>query len=110
MSQRQALRDLDATLAAAFAEAGFADAAAYVPPGGGTSTDCTVMVDDAVEFFGDDGSGIVGHRTVVALFLAEVAAPARGGAVTLTEDGTVYRLDALVKRDESCERWVVTRG
>lgn len=107
MSQTQTLRELDAMLVAAFARAGYADAATYTPPGGGVVLPCTVLVDTEAQFYGDGPGEVAGYRTLVSIFLAHVPLPARGG--TVVADGKSYRLDALDLRDESRERWVVDR-
>ena len=58
---------------------------------------------------GCDGAGeVAGHRTLLGLFLAEVPVPERGAVVVA--DGQTYVLNALETRDQSLERWVVTRG
>lgn len=109
MNQTAALRDLDAAIVASLADAGIADAATYVPPGGGAGAACTVLVDRAAQFFGETGD-VAGYRITVALFLAEIASPARGGMVTLTETGEAFKLNELDARDESMARWVVVNG
>jgi len=110
MNQTAFLRDMDAAIAGAFADAGMADAATYTAPGGGTPAACTVLVDRAVQFFGDDEAQIVGSRDVLTLYAAEIAAPARGGVVTLTGTGEAFKLDKPIARDESMSRWVVVDG
>ena len=110
MNQTAFLQELDAGIVGAFADAGMADAATYTPPGGGTAVACSVLVDRNVQFFGDDGAEIVGTRDLVSLFLSEVAAPARGGTVTLTATSEVLKLDQPDARDESMSRWVVIHG
>lgn len=108
MSQIDALRALDASLINAFAGAGLADAATYTPPAGGKAVDCTVLVDDEAQFFGEGSSEVAGHRTLIGLLLAEVPNPERGGIVVA--DGQTYVLNVLETRDQSLQRWVVTRG
>jgi hypothetical protein len=107
MSQREALRDLDASLVTAFQANGFADEATYTAPAG-VATACVVLVDDQVAEYGEDGATVVGYRTLIRIFLREVAAPVRGA--TVVADGKTYRLDELESRDQSMERWVVTHG
>lgn len=104
MSQRTALRELDAALATAFKGAGLADAGTYTPPGGGPVVDVDVIVDRGVQIFGDEGAGIPAPAVIVTLFLAQVA-PARGG--TVTADGDTFKLCDEVARDESRVRWTV---
>lgn len=106
MGQVATLRALDAAIVGAFADAGMADAATYTPATG-AAVACTVLVDRAAQFFGDVGE-VVGRRTVVTMFLAEVPSPARGGVVTLTDGGEQFRLSELDLLDDSMSRWVVT--
>ncbi len=107
MSQSAALRALDASLVDAFAGAGLADAATYTAPAG-LPVPCRVLVDDEAQFFGDGAGEVAGHRTLLSLFLAEVSTPVRGAVVVA--DGQTYTLASLETRDQSLERWVVTRG
>ena len=107
MSQTAALRALDASLVDAFAGAGLADAAVYTAPTG-APIPCRVLVDDEAQFFGDGAGEVAGHRTLLGLVLAEVPVPERGAVVVA--DGQTYVLNALETRDQSLERWVVTRG
>jgi hypothetical protein len=103
MSQRAALQAMDAAIVGAFAAAGMADAATYTPPGGGVAVPCEVMVDRNVEIFADAGADVPTRGIVVAMQLAQVPAPARGGVVAV--DGEQLRLVAKVEGDESLERW-----
>jgi hypothetical protein len=107
MSQTSFLRDMDATMAAAFANAGLADAATYTPPGGGSAVPCTVYVDRDVQVYSVDQVDVATPRTVVTFLLAEVPSPARGGTVTLTATSESFQLDAEQRRDESRVIWVV---
>lgn len=108
MSQSAALRALDADIAAAFLDAGMADTATYTPPGGGIALPCTVMIDVAVQYYGEGHGQVVGTRDLVTLFLADVPNPLRGG--TVVADGKVYKLDDEDARDQSMSRWVVIDG
>jgi hypothetical protein len=99
MSQRAALQAMDAAIVGAFAAAGMADAATYTPPGGGVAVPCEVMVDRNLEI----GADVPTRGIVVAMQLAQVPAPARGGVVAV--DGEQLRLVAKVEGDESLERW-----
>jgi hypothetical protein len=107
MSQTQFLRDMDATLAAAFADAGMADAATYTPPGGGPAVPCMVYVDRDVQPYTVDQMDVATPRTVVTFLLAEVANPQHAGTVTLTATAESFQLDAELRRDESRVVWVV---
>ncbi|PJK03872.1 hypothetical protein CO615_00030 [Lysobacteraceae bacterium NML75-0749] len=106
MNQRAFLQGMDAAIADAFLDMGMADAAQY--QAAGVDVPCRVLVDRAAQFFEDTGD-IVGRRTVVTIFLAEVPAPMRGALLRLAS-GDVLRLDARVEADESMQKWVVTHG
>lgn len=108
MSQRETLRDLDASLIAAFKDAGLADDAVYTPPGGGAPIACEVFVDEGIAEFGEDLATVVGRRTLVSLMLRQVPNPVREATVLV--DGVTYVLDTPESRDQSIDRWVVTRG
>lgn len=107
MAQQAFLRALDAAAIQAFKATGMADAASYVAPDG-TAVDCSVLVDYAAQFFGDDGAPIAGNRITVTLQLSEVADPVRYATVTVGDD--VYTLSERVLQDQSLSIWVVTRG
>lgn len=107
MSQRDALRDMDDALVAAFKGAGLADDAIYTPPGG-DAVACEVMVDEGIAEFGEDLATVVGRRTLVSLLLRQIPNPVRGATVLV--DGTTYTLDIPESRDQSISRWVVTHG
>lgn len=103
MSQRDALQAMDADIVAAFVAAGLADTATYTPPGGGTALPCQVMVDRNVEIFAEGGADVPTRGIVIALQLAEVPAPARGGVVAIGTEQ--LQLVAKVDADESLEKW-----
>lgn len=108
MSQRETIRDLDASLIAAFKDAGLADDAVYTPPGGGAPIACEVLVDEGIAEFGEDLATVVGRRTLVSLMLRQVPNPVREATVLV--DGVTYVLDTPESRDQSIDRWVVSRG
>jgi hypothetical protein len=104
MSQAATLRDLDAIFAEQLLAAGMADTATYTPPGAGDPVDCTVLVDRNAQFFGDNGE-VFGHRILITIFLAEIAAPARQGVIAIGAES--FALEQLDARDESQQRWLV---
>lgn len=106
MSQRDALRDMDATLHAAFVDAGLADMGQYVPKAGGDPIDVRVYVDEAQQAMGEFGQS-VGFRTVVGILLEDVV-PEQFATVTI--DGTAYKLEARDRVDQSISWWAVSRG
>jgi len=107
MSQRDFLRAFDASAFAAFRDAGVADDALYMPPGGGAAVPCVVLVDRGLREFGDDGASVATRYVRIEFQLAEVQ-PTRGGKVIV--DGETFVLDADEDKDESASRWVVVRG
>lgn len=110
MSQTSALRDLDADIAAALVDAGLADVATYTPPGGGSAVPCTVYVDRDVQVYGDDQMPVGAPRTLITIFRSDVDAPARLGTVTLTETAETFKLDEVLKKDESRQQWACANG
>lgn len=106
MSQRAFLQDLDSRIMTRMQAAGMADVASYRAGGTGAPLTCSAYVDDAAAFFGDDAQPVAGARVVISLMLFEVPTPARNDTVTI--DGTIYTLDALVTQDQSISRWVVS--
>lgn len=109
MNQRAALRDMDAVIVGAFMDVGMADAATYVAPGGGAPLPCSVLVDRAAQFFGENGA-VAGTRVAITLFLSEVATPEQDGTLTLTATSEAFKLDEIDAQDESMSRWVVVNG
>ena len=110
MSQRDTLQALDRDLVAAFKSAGLADDALYTAPGAPEPVECEIFVDREADFYGDDGSPIAGHRTLVTLFKHDVPAPVRNATVLVPAEGVTYTLAEIESRDQSMERWVVTHG
>ena len=80
----------------------------YTSPTGTVTTGVHVLVDPAVDFFGDDDGQVSYEKALVSLFLAEVS-PETGGTVLV--DGDTY---VLVKRTERCDesrsQWVARHG
>lgn len=105
MTQRAFLQELDAQIMGAFVDAGMADSGTYTPPGGGAGGACDVLIDRDVKLYGDDQAQVATSHLVVTLFLATVAAPERGGTITVGSE--TFKLDAKLDEDESQSRWVV---
>ncbi len=105
MSQRDALREMDATLHTAFAGAGLAEVGQYVPKAGGDPIDVRVYVDEAQQAMGEFGQSI-GYRTVIGILLEDVT-PEQFATVTV--DGVAYKLEARDRVDHSMSWWVVGR-
>ncbi|KFN42338.1 head-tail joining protein [Arenimonas oryziterrae] len=106
MNQRDTLQALDADLHAAFADAGFAETALYTDRVN-TAVPCRVYVDRDAQTFGNFGE-VSGARTVVSLFLVDVADPRSKAQIVLGCE--TFVLDSKLGEDESLSRWVVTRG
>lgn len=107
MSQEAFLAALDAGLTAACIDAGLGDAAVYTPPGeAAVPVPCSVLVDQAVQFFGDSPADIVGTRTVVRFLAAEIGTPARNA--TLAVGSRSYLLEREIDNEPGISsRWVV---
>ena len=106
MSQRDALRSLDADIHVALLDAGLSDIGHYVPKAGGDPIEVRVYVDEAQQAMGEFGQSI-GFRTVVGLLLEDVPAPEQFATVTV--DGTNYKLESRDRVDQSMSWWVVSR-
>lgn len=105
MSQSAALRELDADFAAAFSDAGMADAATYQAPDSAEVTPCTVLFDQPdMTRIGSDGPS-TGMLTEVTIFKADIANPRRGGRVVI--DGIAWCLGELQHEDAGQTRWAV---
>lgn len=89
-----------------FAAAGLATTATYTPPAGAAVIGVRVYQDDGVQVMGENAN-VVTQLTRIALLRADVAAPEEGGAVAIGSN--TYRLDALLKEDESLTWWTVIR-
>lgn len=101
---RAALRALDAAMVAAFDSAGLADAATHRSRVDGTETPCTVLRDDDYIVTSEGLVQLGAGETSLVIQRAEVEAQA-GDSVTLTETGEVFRLVAVVTRDQSMVTW-----
>ena len=107
MSQTAFMQQLDADMAAAFVDAGMADAATYQSPTSATLVPCTVMLDQPEITRLDRDGPSTGPLTEITLLRAEVPSPQRGAKVTIGE--LVYRLDELTHDDAGHTRWAVVR-
>ncbi|MGV8959206.1 MAG: head-tail joining protein [Stenotrophomonas sp.] len=104
MSQKAFLRQFDASAIQAFAATGMADAAAYTPKAGGAAIDCNVMVDRAVQQWGDDPMPLAAGDITVTFQRAQVV-PEKGGMLVV--DGDTYRLADKLFDDGSLIRYAV---
>lgn len=116
MSQRAFLQAFDAAAFSAFAAAGLADAAEYLPPyamPGTPAAPCTVLVDREVEDFGDEVAPVSTFRTRITFQRLEVTAE-EGGVVSLLDaNGLVAEVFTLAQRtrhDEGISAWWVQHG
>lgn len=82
--------------------------ATYTSPTGTVTSGVRVLVDPAVDFFGDDEGQVSYEKALVSLFLAEVK-PETGGTVLV--GGETYTLIRRTERcDESRSQWVARHG
>lgn len=110
MSQRAFLAGLDASLHAAFAEAGMADSGLYTPTQGSPAVPCQVYVTRDVETVGDlrqfkahsvEVDYVVGSLAVAGLV------PGQKGRLLV--DGDAYENASELSNDGSLSRWKVRR-
>lgn len=101
---RAALRALDAAMVAAFDSAGLADAATHRSRVDGAETPCTVLQDDDYIITAEGMVQLGAQETALTIYRSEVEAAA-GDTVTITETGAVYRLQAVISRDQSAVQW-----
>ena len=109
MNQRATLRAIDAQLYAAFAGAGIASWADYLPPAAGPEAvplPVRVYLDRGAQVLGEFGQ-LIGRRDEMALMLADVAPTAKA---IVTVDGDRYALTDKIDDDDSLSRWVVRRA
>lgn len=110
MSQRIALRELDAELHQAMLDVGLAELGGYLQPNaipGTARTPCRVRVDRGTQVLGEFGQ-VIARRDEIA-FLIEDIDPAPTARGTVLVDGVTYMLTDKVSEDESETRWVVRR-
>lgn len=90
----------DAMAAPVFAGAGLADSATFRRKNSAAVIDCTVLVDDAVQFVGDVTQVVDGKKQVTAYF-AEIGStePVFGDLFMI--DGEKWSVDSVLNRDAS---------
>lgn len=108
MSEAAFRRDFDAAFVQAWGGVAGDVTGTYTSPSGTVTDGVHVLVDPAVDYFGDDEGQLSYEKALVSLFLAEVS-PETGGTVLV--DGQTY---TLVKRTERCDesrsQWVARHG
>ena len=83
----------------------FGVAASYTPPGGGPASPCAVIRDARDRDLAGGRGPAVMRGTTIRMRKAEVAAPQKGGTVTLAESGEVLTiLGDPVTPDDDPER------
>lgn len=107
MSQKDFLRQFDQSAIGCFMAAGMADSAVYTPKAGGEGVACDVMIDRAVQRWGEDPMSVAAGDVTVSFQRAQVL-PEKGGRVEV--DGDTYRLTDKLFDDGSLIRWAVTRA
>lgn len=108
MSQRDALRAIDADIHAALRGAGLASEAFYLPPGAGpgaTPTRFDAYLDEGTQVLGEFGQ-VIARRDELVLLSGGANVAARG---TVEVEGVNYALLERVAQDASQTRWVVRR-
>ncbi|MDN5924459.1 MAG: hypothetical protein L0H70_05610 [Xanthomonadales bacterium] len=85
---------------AAFANAGMADAALYVPAAGGAQVACTVIVDKSMREYGFE-SQVGNALTTIRARINEVGTPQRGATFVVGADQYVVDCGAPLEADES---------
>ena len=110
MTQLDTLKQMDADLHAAFADAGLCDVGDYTPivdgVAGGVLAGVRVYVERDVQQIGEFGQ-IIAPRTQIAYLLADVT-PTKGGRIVV--DGQAWINTDNVGDDGSLSRWIVRRG
>lgn len=107
MTQLDAIKQMDADLHAAFADAGLADSGHYTAPGANFDTPVAIYIDRAVQVMGEFGQ-LVGRRTEIGIVHGAVT-PAQKGRVYVPDEPATYELGDKLTDDGSLSRWVVRR-
>lgn len=102
------LAAMDASLHAAFAGAGLADAGLYTPHGADAAVDCSVYIDRNVQPVGEFGQMTAPRTEVVYVLGSMPVPPAEHGR--LVADGDTLINVHEIENDGSLSRWVVRRG
>ncbi|MCS4231362.1 hypothetical protein EDF77_1926 [Stenotrophomonas maltophilia] len=110
MNQRAFLQGIDAMMFAAFRGAGIANGATYQHSGTApVAVPCTVLHDEGVQDFDDDGVAVSTPYNRVTLQLAEVS-PRSGGVVQIAATGRRLKLEQKIRGDESSQVWEVSNA
>lgn len=108
MSEDAFRREFDAEFRASWGHAVGGIAGTYTSPTGAVTSGVSVLVDPAVDFFGEDVGQVSYDKALVTLFLDQVQPETSG---TVLVDGKAYR---LVSRTEKCDgsrsQWVARLG
>ena len=108
MNQKAFLQRIDALAFGAFRNAGVADAAHYQHPKvAPVPVPCSVLHDEGVQDFDDEGVSISAPYNRVTLQLAEVT-PRNDAIVTIQVTNRRLRLEKKLRGDESSQQWEVS--
>jgi hypothetical protein len=100
VSQADRLGSLDARFVRAFKRSGIADAGTFRRKLSPTEIPCTVLVDDAVQFVGDQ-TQVLNDKKAVTAYYAEIGRPPPIFGDTFTVGDAVYAVDSISNQDAS---------
>jgi hypothetical protein len=109
VSQRDAVREMDADIHAAMRDAGIASDAYYRAPGSAQDAEPVrfdAYLDEGVQVFGEFGQ-VVMRRDELVIFHGGAEIAQRG---RVEVEGTAYTLVDRIAGDASQTRWTVRRG
>jgi hypothetical protein len=107
MSRLSAMREMDADLHAALADAGLGNDGHYTAVDANFDVPVRCYLDRAVQVLGEFGQ-VVGRRDELVILSADVEAAAKA-RVFLPDEGITVMLGDKVSDDGSLSRWVVRR-
>lgn len=109
MSTKALLREFDALV---MAGSPLFDRGTYTPPGvapGATPVVVDVKLDRDLRSWGEEGLTVATYDSGICIQLSQVAAPAKGGKVTLA-DGEAFTLCDKLGDDGSLQTWGARHG
>lgn len=107
MTQLDTIKQMDADLHAAFADAGLADSGHYTAPGANFDSPVSIYIDRAAQVMGEFGQ-IIGRRIEIGIVHGAIA-PAAKGRIFVPDEPAHYELGEKITDDGSLSRWVVRR-
>lgn len=91
---------MDARFARAFSRSGLADSGTFRRKGSTTAIACTVLVDDAVQFVGDQ-TQVVNDKKVITAYFAEIGQQEPMHGDTFVINGDTFAVDSVSNKDAS---------